>query len=77
MSQQGTISSIEDRDIRAVFGLDFQPFLGGPFRYMNSPGIGRTVPEMENLCSTHGRRFEPAPILVRMAEHEEKFYGPD
>ncbi|MFZ0928439.1 MAG: hypothetical protein WAN11_07550 [Syntrophobacteraceae bacterium] len=34
------------------------------FVYMDSAGIGRTVPEMENLCSTHGRRFEPGPILV-------------
>ncbi len=75
--QQGTIASPEDRDIGAVFGLGFPSSLGGPFRYMDSAGIGRTVPEMENLRSTHGRRFEPALILVRMAEHEEKFCGQD
>jgi 3-hydroxyacyl-CoA dehydrogenase / enoyl-CoA hydratase / 3-hydroxybutyryl-CoA epimerase len=73
--QQGTISSPEDGDIGAVFGLGFPPFLGGPFRYLDSAGIGRVVSEMENLSSTHGRRFEPAPILVHMAEHEDKFYG--
>lgn len=75
--QQGTISSPEDGDIGAVFGLGFPPFLGGPFRYLDSAGIGRVVSEMENLCSTHGRRFEPAPILVHMAAHQEKFYGYD
>jgi 3-hydroxyacyl-CoA dehydrogenase/enoyl-CoA hydratase/3-hydroxybutyryl-CoA epimerase len=73
--QQGTISSPEDGDIGAVFGLGFPPFLGGPFRYLDSAEIGRVVSEMENLCSTHGRRFDPAPILVHMAEHEEKFFG--
>jgi 3-hydroxyacyl-CoA dehydrogenase/enoyl-CoA hydratase/3-hydroxybutyryl-CoA epimerase len=73
--QQGTISSPEDGDIGAVFGLGFPPFLGGPFRYVDSAGIGRVVSEMEDLASSHGRRFEPAPILVHMAEHEEKFYG--
>ena len=73
--QQGTISSPEDGDIGAVFGPGFPPFLGGPFRYLDSAGMGRVVSEMENLCSTHGRRFEPAPILVHMAAHQEKFYG--
>ncbi len=75
--QQGTISSPEDGDIGAVLGLGFPPFLGGPFRYLDSAGMGRVVTEMENLCSTHGRRFEPAPILVHMAAHQEKFYGQD
>ena len=72
--QQGTISSPEDGDIGAVFGLGFPPFLGGPFRYLDSVGIRQVVSEMENLYLAHGRRFEPAPILVHMAEHEERFY---
>jgi 3-hydroxyacyl-CoA dehydrogenase/enoyl-CoA hydratase/3-hydroxybutyryl-CoA epimerase len=75
--QQGTISCPEDGDIGAVLGLGFPPFLGGPFRYLDSEGIGRTVSDMENLSSTHGSRFEPAPILIHMAEHEEKFYWRD
>ncbi len=75
--QQGTISSPEDGDVGAVFGLGFPPFLGGPFRYLDSAGIRRVVSEMENLSSTLGRRFEPAPILVHMAEHEEKFFAQD
>ncbi len=72
--QQGTISGPEDGDIGAVFGLGFPPFLGGPFRYLDTAGIGRVVSEMGNLSRTQGPRFEPAPILVHMAEHEEKFY---
>ena len=75
--QQGTISGPEDGDIGAVFGLGFPPFLGGPFRYLDTAGIGRVVSEMGNLSVTQGPRFEPAPILVHMAEHEEKFYRHD
>ncbi|MGA2401101.1 MAG: 3-hydroxyacyl-CoA dehydrogenase NAD-binding domain-containing protein [Syntrophobacteraceae bacterium] len=75
--QQGTISCPEDGDVGAVFGLGFPPFLGGPFRYLDSAGIGRIVSEMEDLSSTHGPRFEPVPILVHMAEQEETFYGHD
>ncbi len=75
--QQGTISSPEDGDIGAVFGLGFPPFLGGPFRYLDSEGIASIVSEMENLSSTCGPRFEPASILLHMARHEEKFYSQD
>ena len=75
--QEGTISSPEDGDIGAVFGLGFPPFLGGPFRHLDSEGIGPIVSEMEKLSSTYGPRFEPAPILLHMARHEEKFYGRD
>jgi 3-hydroxyacyl-CoA dehydrogenase/enoyl-CoA hydratase/3-hydroxybutyryl-CoA epimerase len=73
--EQGTISCPEDGDVGAVLGLGFPPFLGGPFRYMDSERIGRIVSEMQELSSTLGSRFEPAPILVHMADHEEKFYA--
>jgi 3-hydroxyacyl-CoA dehydrogenase/enoyl-CoA hydratase/3-hydroxybutyryl-CoA epimerase len=72
--QEGVISSPEDGDVGAVFGLGFPPFLGGPFRYLDSMGIGTVVFEMEKLASQLGRRFEPAPILVEMAKKEERFY---
>jgi 3-hydroxyacyl-CoA dehydrogenase/enoyl-CoA hydratase/3-hydroxybutyryl-CoA epimerase len=73
--QEGTISSPEDGDIGAVLGLGFPPFLGGPFRYIDSERIGSIVSDMQNLSSTLGPRFEPAPILIHMAGREEKFYA--
>ncbi|MFZ2447089.1 MAG: 3-hydroxyacyl-CoA dehydrogenase NAD-binding domain-containing protein [Syntrophobacteraceae bacterium] len=75
--QEGILSSPEDGDIGAVFGLGFPPFLGGPFRYLDAHGAGRTVSEMEDLAARLGPRFEPAPILAHMAEHEDKFYKTD
>ena len=73
--QEGAISSPEDGDAGAVFGLGFPPFLGGPFHHLDSFGIGRFVSEMEDFAARFGPRFVPAPILVRMAEHEERFYA--
>ncbi len=72
--QEGTIFSPEDGDLGAVFGLGFPSFLGGPFRYLDSVGTGRIVSEMEEMAMKFGDRFEPASILVRMAELQEKFY---
>lgn len=72
--QEGVISSPEDGDAGAVFGLGFPPFLGGPFRYLDSIGIGKAVSEMETLASRLGPRFEPAPVLVEMARKNERFY---
>lgn len=72
--QEGIITSPEDGDVGGVFGLGFPPFLGGPFRYLDTHGAGRAVSEMEKLAAGLGPRFEPAPILVHMAEHEDHFY---
>jgi 3-hydroxyacyl-CoA dehydrogenase / enoyl-CoA hydratase / 3-hydroxybutyryl-CoA epimerase len=72
--QEGIISSPGDGDLGAVFGLGFPPFLGGPFRYLDSIGLGTAVVEMEKLASQFGARFKPAPILVEMAGKEERFY---
>lgn len=73
--QEGIISSPEDGDLGAVFGLGFPPFLGGPFRYLDTSGIGPAVSGMEGLAGRLGARFQPAPILVHMAEREDRFYA--
>lgn len=71
---EGIISSARDGDIGAIFGIGFPPFLGGPFRYIDQLGAANLVAQLRNLHSRLGERFAPAPLLVTMAEQQQKFY---
>lgn len=72
---EGVIRSARDGDIGAVFGIGFPPFLGGPFRYMDSLGAGNVVATLQRLESQYGTRFAPCEPLVRMAEEGGRFWS--
>jgi 3-hydroxyacyl-CoA dehydrogenase / enoyl-CoA hydratase / 3-hydroxybutyryl-CoA epimerase len=72
---QGVIASARDGDVGAVRGAGFPAFRGGPFRYVDEVGAGEIVRRLERLGRTHGTRFEPAPLLTRMARGEGTFHG--
>lgn len=72
--EEGILRSARDGDIGAIFGLGFPPFLGGPFRYMDSLGASVVVEKLEALAAEHGSRFTPAPSLVSMANTGGQFY---
>ncbi|CBG89488.1 fatty acid oxidation complex subunit alpha FadJ [Citrobacter rodentium] len=71
------IRSARDGDIGAVFGIGFPPFLGGPFRYMDSLGAGEVVAVLQRLASQYGPRFAPCEALLQMAERGESFWKTD
>ncbi len=68
------LRSARDGDVGAVFGLGFPPFLGGPFRYADAQGTEEIVRRLNIFKDQHGARFEPAPILQKMAKEETRFY---
>ncbi|MCS4307475.1 3-hydroxyacyl-CoA dehydrogenase/enoyl-CoA hydratase/3-hydroxybutyryl-CoA epimerase [Rheinheimera pacifica] len=72
---EGIIASARDGDIGAIFGIGFPPFLGGPFRYIDQLGAANLVAQLRNLESRFGSRFSPAPLLVTMAEQQQRFYN--
>ena len=72
---EGIIASARDGDIGAIFGIGFPPFLGGPFRYIDQLGAADLVAQLRNLESRFGSRFAPAPLLVTMAEQQQRFYN--
>lgn len=67
------IRSVRDGDIGAVFGIGFPPFLGGPFRYIDSLGAGEVVAIMQRLATQYGSRFTPCERLVEMGARGGKF----
>lgn len=74
---ESIIRNPRDGDIGAVFGIGFPPFLGGPFRYMDSLGADKVVKTLNLLAQQYGERFEPCPLLVTMAEQQKRFYPPE
>lgn len=71
---EGVIRNARDGDIGAIFGIGFPPFLGGPFRYMDTLGIKHVVSRLEHYTSSVGDKFAPAEVLVKMAENDQTFY---
>ncbi|MDH5629203.1 MAG: fatty acid oxidation complex subunit alpha FadJ [Gammaproteobacteria bacterium] len=72
--QEGIIKSPRDGDIGAIFGLGFPPVLGGPFKYMDSVGVGEIVEQLKKLEKTCGMRFKPAKILQDYSKTGKSFY---
>lgn len=73
--QDDIIRSPRDGDIGAIFGIGFPPFLGGPFRYMDSLGIKNVVEALERLEQQHGSRYAPCDLLRQMAKDNTRFYS--
>jgi len=69
------IKTARDGDIGAVFGIGFPPFLGGPFRYMDSLGAGEVVAVLQRLATQYGPRFTPCDELMHMAERGQTFWS--
>lgn len=72
--QEGILQSPVDGDLGAVLGLGFPPFLGGPFRYIDSRGADKAVAMLEKWERKLGARFTPARILKEHAAKNKKFY---
>ena len=73
--EEGIIASPQDGDIGAIFGIGFPPFLGGPFRYMDSYGIENLVERLQSYQLRFGSRFEPAQILLDYEAQGKSFYS--
>ena len=72
--EEGVLRSPRDGDVGAVFGLGFPPFRGGPFRYVDAESPEMIIQRLEKLNSRLAPRFEPARLLLEMAERRRRFY---
>lgn len=71
---EGVIASARDGDVGAIFGIGFPPFLGGPFRYIDTLGVTNLVATLRQFAAEHGERFAPCPRLLKMAGQNDRFY---
>jgi 3-hydroxyacyl-CoA dehydrogenase/enoyl-CoA hydratase/3-hydroxybutyryl-CoA epimerase len=72
--QHGIIRNARDGDIGAVFGIGFPPFLGGPFRHLDTLGASGAVQQLDALNIRFPGRFEPAAMLREMAASGRRFH---
>lgn len=72
--EEGIIRSPRDGDIGAVFGIGFPPFLGGPFRHLDTLGAAHVVEQLTALNARFPGRFEPAAVLRDMATVGRRFH---
>ncbi|RHW75283.1 fatty acid oxidation complex subunit alpha FadJ [Colwellia sp. RSH04] len=72
---EGIVRNARDGDIGAIFGIGFPPFLGGPFRYIDSLGAQHIVSQLNQWTKEQGERFAPCEALIAMAEKGEKYYS--
>lgn len=71
--EENVVRTIADANIGSIFGWGFAPNQGGTLQFINSVGVSRFVERSRELAEQYGERFEPAKILVDMAEKDEAF----
>lgn len=72
--EEGVLRSVADANVGSIFGWGFAPFQGGALQYINAMGAKRFVERARELAATHGPRFEPAAVIVKMAETGGSFH---
>lgn len=68
------IKDASQLDMAMIMGTGFPPFRGGLLKYADSLGIEKVHMSLVQLQEKYGDRFEPAKLIVEMAENKETFY---
>jgi 3-hydroxyacyl-CoA dehydrogenase/enoyl-CoA hydratase/3-hydroxybutyryl-CoA epimerase len=66
--EEKVLRSVADGNIGSIFGWGFAPFHGGALQFINAMGAKAFVARARELASKFGPRFEPAAVVVRLAE---------
>jgi 3-hydroxyacyl-CoA dehydrogenase/enoyl-CoA hydratase/3-hydroxybutyryl-CoA epimerase len=72
--EDGIVRSPRDGDVGAVFGIGFPPFLGGPFRHMDTLGAAEVVRTLDALDARFPGRYVAAQRLRDMAASGARFH---
>ncbi|MCW5634316.1 MAG: enoyl-CoA hydratase/isomerase family protein [Rubrivivax sp.] len=66
--EEKVLRSVADANIGSIFGWGFAPFHGGALQFINAMGAKAFVARARELAAKFGPRFEPAAVVVTMAE---------
>jgi 3-hydroxyacyl-CoA dehydrogenase/enoyl-CoA hydratase/3-hydroxybutyryl-CoA epimerase len=72
---EDVVRSARDGDMAAVFGIGFPPFRGGPLRWLDHIGPAASIELLRALADQFGARFQPAPVLERLANSNSRFHA--
>ncbi|GGZ17516.1 3-hydroxyacyl-CoA dehydrogenase NAD-binding domain-containing protein [Novosphingobium colocasiae] len=73
--EEGIAIRASDIDVACILGYNWPLYTGGPMFWADSVGLPKIVAELRRLASIHGPQFEPAPLLVKLAESGGSFTG--
>jgi 3-hydroxyacyl-CoA dehydrogenase/enoyl-CoA hydratase/3-hydroxybutyryl-CoA epimerase len=71
--EEGVLRSVADANVGSILGWGFAPFHGGALQFINAMGTRRFVERARELARAHGARFEPAQVVVGLAERDGEF----
>ena len=74
MLEDGIVERAADVDLAMIMGTGFPPFRGGLLRYADQVHPRVLVERMRGYRESLGPRFEPAPVLLRLAREGRTFY---
>ena len=71
--EENVVRSVADTNIGSIFGWGFAPHQGGALQFINAMGATAFVARARELAKHHGARFEPAAVVVKMAQEGGRF----
>lgn len=71
---EGIVGEAGAVDLAMIMGTGFPPFRGGLLRFADTLHPRGLVERLEQLRDEVGERFEPAPLIRRLAESDQTFY---
>ena len=71
--EEGIALRAADIDVIYLTGYGFPAFRGGPMFYADRRGLGEVYERVAALHAEHGPRWQPAPLLERLAREGSTF----
>jgi 3-hydroxyacyl-CoA dehydrogenase / enoyl-CoA hydratase / 3-hydroxybutyryl-CoA epimerase len=72
--EDGIVERAGELDLAMIMGTGFPPFRGGLLRYVDALHPRTVVDRLREYAQRLGSRFEPAPLLVELADADQRFY---